>query len=135
MANSTGKCPENKLGCFVFQDRLLFFFPSRFYLQQQLNVSVGKELVEDFKKFNWPWITQRQKANKWGDLTSNLLLIGQPGNVTPCHYDEQENFFAQIKGRKRCVLFPPQMFDALYTYPVYHPVSCAPLAKMTVTLF
>lgn len=43
------------------------------------------------------------------------------GNVTPCHYDEQENFFAQVGGYKRVILFPPNQFDCLYPYPVYHP--------------
>ena len=52
------------------------------------------------------------------------------GNVTPCHYDEQENFFTQVHGLKRCILFPPNMFNCMYPYPVYHPhdrqsqVSC-----------
>lgn len=43
------------------------------------------------------------------------------GNVTPAHYDEQQNFFAQIKGYKRCILFPPDQFECLYPYPVHHP--------------
>lgn len=43
------------------------------------------------------------------------------GNVTPAHYDEQQNFFAQIKGHKRCILFPPDQFEYLYPYPVHHP--------------
>lgn len=43
------------------------------------------------------------------------------GNVTPAHYDEQQNFFAQIKGHKRCILFPPDQFECLYPYPVHHP--------------
>jgi len=41
--------------------------------------------------------------------------------VTPAHYDEQQNFFAQIKGYKRCILFPPDQFECLYPYPVHHP--------------
>jgi hypothetical protein len=54
----------------------------------------------------------------FGDLTTNMLLIGEYGNVTPCHYDEQQNLFAQVEGTKRCVLFSPQHFNALYPYPV-----------------
>lgn len=41
--------------------------------------------------------------------------------MTPAHYDEQQNFFAQIKGHKRCILFPPDQFECLYPYPVHHP--------------
>lgn len=43
------------------------------------------------------------------------------GNVTPVHYDEQENFFAQIRGTKRFLLFHPDQYENLYPYPVHHP--------------
>ena len=49
------------------------------YLQQGLNSTVGKSIVHDFLKFNWPWITNQQKNNNWGSLTSNLLLVGMEG--------------------------------------------------------
>lgn len=93
----------------------------RIYLQQQLNETVGKQIVIDFLGFNWLWISSQQKKQKWGPLTSNLLLIGLEGNITPNHYDEQENFFAQIQGYKRFILFHPDQFENLYPYPVYHP--------------
>ncbi|XP_069096461.1 hypoxia-inducible factor 1-alpha inhibitor [Pleurodeles waltl] len=93
----------------------------RFYLQQTLNDTVGKNIVVDFLGFNWNWINKQQAKHNWGQLTSNLLLIGMEGNVTPAHYDEQQNFFAQIKGFKRCILFPPDQFECLYPYPVHHP--------------
>ncbi|ESO87419.1 hypothetical protein LOTGIDRAFT_220114 [Lottia gigantea] len=92
-----------------------------YYLQQALNDSVGKSLVLDFIKFNWSWATEQQKKYKWGALTSNLLLVGMDGVITPAHYDEQQNFFAQIGGFKRFLLFDPSMFECLYPYPVYHP--------------
>uniref|UniRef100_UPI00398F5827 hypoxia-inducible factor 1-alpha inhibitor isoform X2 n=1 Tax=Pristiophorus japonicus TaxID=55135 RepID=UPI00398F5827 len=93
----------------------------RYYLQQTLNDTVGKKIVMDFLGFNWNWINKQQTKRNWGQLTSNLLLVGMEGNVTPAHYDEQQNFFAQIKGYKRCILFPPDQFDCLYPYPVHHP--------------
>uniref|UniRef100_UPI00358F8F23 hypoxia-inducible factor 1-alpha inhibitor isoform X2 n=2 Tax=Myxine glutinosa TaxID=7769 RepID=UPI00358F8F23 len=91
------------------------------YLQQPLNDTVGRNIVLDYLKFNWTWANQQQRRCCWDPLTSNLLLIGMEGNVTPCHYDEQQNFFAQVKGRKRCILFPPEQFDCLYPYPIHHP--------------
>jgi len=93
----------------------------RYYLQQELNDGVSSRMVEDFKAFRWDWVTAHQKRNNWGPLTANLLLIGQEGNVTPSHYDEQENFFAQLQGEKRFILFPPSQFGCLYPHPVYHP--------------
>ncbi|MGH0117297.1 UNVERIFIED_CONTAM: hypothetical protein FKN15_013820 [Acipenser sinensis] len=95
--------------------------PDRLYLQQTLNDTVGQKIVVDFLGFNWNWINKQQAKRNWGPLTSNLLLIGMEGNVTPAHYDEQQNFFAQIKGYKRCILFPPDQFECLYPFPVHHP--------------
>ena len=43
------------------------------------------------------------------------------GIVTPAHYDEQENFFTQVRGEKRVLLFSPDQFSNLYPYPVDHP--------------
>ncbi|KAL1139713.1 hypothetical protein AAG570_006691 [Ranatra chinensis] len=93
----------------------------RLYLQQMLNNTVGPGIVHDFLRFHWDWINSLQKNMSWGPLTSNLLLIAMEGNVTPCHYDEQQNLFAQIRGFKRFIMFPPEQFECLYPYPVYHP--------------
>nr|CAD7588920.1 unnamed protein product [Timema genevievae] len=93
----------------------------RLYLQQALNNTVGPAIVQDFLNFRWNWINSKQKSHSWGSLSSNLLLIALEGNVTPCHYDEQQNLFAQIRGHKRCVLFPPEQFECFYPYPVFHP--------------
>ncbi|CAC5402198.1 HIF1AN [Mytilus coruscus] len=93
----------------------------RLYLQQTLNETVGKNIVSDFLGFNWNWVTAQQKKNSFGPLTNNMLLIGQEGNITPVHYDEQENFFAQVYGYKRFILFPPEEFPNLYPHPTYHP--------------
>ncbi|XP_066250308.1 hypoxia-inducible factor 1-alpha inhibitor-like [Euwallacea similis] len=93
----------------------------RLYLQQPLNNTVGPCLVRDFVEFDWEYITKKHNKHNWGPLTSNLLLISQEGNVTPCHYDEQQNFFGQVHGYKRCILFPPRDFECLYPHPVHHP--------------
>ena len=94
---------------------------TRLYLQQMLNDSVGKNIVKDFLGFKWSWLTNMQKKMNWGTLTSNLLLIGLPGNITPVHYDEQQNFFCQVAGHKRVILFHPDQFECLYPFPLYHP--------------
>ncbi|GAB1609276.1 hypoxia-inducible factor 1-alpha inhibitor-like [Argonauta hians] len=91
------------------------------YLQQPLTEGVGEKIVRDFISFDWKWITTQQRDNNWGPLSSNLLLVGMAGNITPVHYDEQQNFFAQLRGVKRCLLFSPDQFKSLYPFPVYHP--------------
>jgi hypothetical protein len=62
-----------------------------------------------------------QQMGRWGPMTSNLLLVGQKGNTTPVHYDEQENLFAQVHGAKLFLLFAPDMFPCMYPYPIHHP--------------
>ena len=106
-----------------FFERIANFRSSdtRIYLQQMLNDSVGKNIVKDFLGFKWNWLTAVQRKMKWGTLTSNLLLIGLPGNITPVHYDEQQNFFCQVSGYKRIILFHPDQFKCLYPFPLYHP--------------
>lgn len=51
----------------------------RVYLQQTLNDTVGRNIVVDFLGFNWNWINKQQAKRNWGQLTSNLLLIGMEG--------------------------------------------------------
>lgn len=108
----------------------------KLYLQQMLDDSVGKNIVKDFLEFKWKWLTEMQRKMNWGSLTSNLLLIGLPGNITPVHYDEQQNFFCQVTGFKRVILFHPDQFKCLYPYPLYHPcdrqsqVSCERIEEL-----
>lgn len=114
---------RSKMKIWEFMKKLKEWKPGndRLYLQQPLNNTVGTALVGDFISFDWDYVSKKQTKNNWGPLTSNLLLISQEGNVTPCHYDEQQNFFAQVYGFKRCILFPPGDFERLYPHPVYHP--------------
>ena len=92
-----------------------------YYLQTALVEGVGSELSDDFGKFDWSGILALQRKLGWEDLTSNLLLIGERLNTTPAHYDEQQNLFAQLDGKKRCILFAPSDFVCLYPFPLHHP--------------
>jgi hypothetical protein len=49
------------------------------------------------------------------------VWIGAAGSTTHTHYDISENFYAQIYGVKRFVLFPPEETENLYLYPFLHP--------------
>ncbi|XP_013775038.1 hypoxia-inducible factor 1-alpha inhibitor-like isoform X1 [Limulus polyphemus] len=95
----------------------------RLYMQEPLNEKILKslQLVNDILTFNWGWARMQQKQNNWGPLTTNLLMISTQGNVTPAHFDNQHNLFAQIYGYKRFILFPPEDYDKLYPHPVWHP--------------
>lgn len=70
------------------------------YYQDTLTDAVGTSIKHDFVHFNWRWLNEHKKRYNWGQLTTNLLLISQPGNITPCHYDEQHNYFCQVWHRE-----------------------------------
>jgi len=112
-----------KLKFSEFVDRMRGWKPGddKIYLQQMLTDTVTPNIMRDFKKFNWSWLRELENKLNWSGLTSNLLLIGQPGNITPVHYDMQQNMFAQVHGYKRILLFHPKYFTSLYPYPVHHP--------------
>lgn len=44
------------------------------------------------------------------------LWFGPAGNITKLHYDVPTNFFAQVVGRKRFLLFPPNETKRLYRH-------------------
>lgn len=94
-----------------------------YYLQQRLLDTCGSELAKDIAAWKWDWVLALATEGHWGSLTTNLLLVGEPGTITPLHYDEQENVFAQIQGRKQFVLYPPSEFCNMYPYPFSHPAD------------
>lgn len=52
-----------------------------------------------------------------GEAAAPHFWLGGAGLLTPLHWDNLHNFFAQVSGRKRFTLFPPGEFDKLYPYP------------------
>jgi hypoxia-inducible factor 1-alpha inhibitor (HIF hydroxylase) len=95
---------------------------SKAYLQTALDVADFSETMQDHVfQFNYVWLNEIARQAGWGDIDTNLLLVGMPDVVTPAHYDSMENFFAQISGHKRCILFNPLQYRNLYPYPVHHP--------------
>jgi hypoxia-inducible factor 1-alpha inhibitor (HIF hydroxylase) len=95
----------------------------KIYLQNMLFEGLGEAIVRDFQEWKWGWAHKWQKALGFGPLSTNMLLVGQRGVITPTHYDEQQNFFAQIAGRKVVTLYSPADFRCLYPYPVGHPAD------------
>lgn len=52
------------------------------------------------------------------ELFRPMLWLSHSGVVTQTHYDTQHNYFLQLQGRKRFLLFPPSA--ELYSYPNIH---------------
>lgn len=92
-----------------------------YYLQQAVVVEMGPKMMEEYMRFSLEAALKFKVEGGWDSFSTNLLLVGSAGYITPCHYDEQQNLFAQINGIKRVRLFPPSAWKRLYTYPYNHP--------------
>ncbi len=51
------------------------------------------------------------------------LWFGPGQNVVPLHYDNRNNFLAQVKGKKRVLLFPPSELSRLQPFPFFRPTT------------
>mmetsp|Transcript_23696 Transcript_23696/g.43381 ORF Transcript_23696/g.43381 Transcript_23696/m.43381 type:complete len:578 (-) Transcript_23696:109-1842(-) len=78
----------------------------------------GVQIMKDIKQFRWDWLRQLMKGRH---PQMCQFFCGAEGGFSPCHYDPQDNFFAQIRGLKRVLLFHPKHFGCLYPWPVHHP--------------
>ena len=90
------------------------------YMQHTLTEGIGEKVAQDYKSFKWEWLLGIQQAIGLGRLKASVLWCGIAGCVSPLHYDEALNFFAQCVGQKRFVLFDPSQYTSLYPYPVHH---------------
>jgi Cupin-like domain len=81
--------------------------PQRFYIQRLSIPDALPELLDDI-------VTPDYVEKKQVLLTN--LWFGPAGNTTKLHYDVPNNFFAQVVGRKRFLLFPPNETKRLYRY-------------------
>lgn len=78
----------------------------------------GKQVAADIGDFKWEWL---EKMMGGRHVQICQLFCGTAGGFSPCHYDPQDNIFAQVSGFKRVLLFHPKHFGKLYPWPVHHP--------------
>jgi Cupin-like domain len=71
------------------------------------NWDAKKSLHEDVRFPN-------SAASRALDGPGSGILIGERGTITGLHYDYWHGFLAQIRGRKRVLLFPPEESKNLY---------------------
>jgi len=72
--------------------------------------------IEPLMVKNSSWKADESYLHRWTNA-----WLGPAGATTHTHYDITHNFYAQIVGVKRFVLFPPEDFVNLYLFPFLHP--------------
>jgi len=65
---------------------------------------------------NASWTPDKSYLFRWTNA-----WFGPAGATTHTHYDISHNFYAQIYGIKRFILFPPEQNENLYLFPFLHP--------------
>ena len=81
-----------------------------YYLQQQPIPIVFPDLLEDIQ------------IPEYFDPKLSLpphLWVGGSDNISPLHYDATNNLLAQVRGRKRLLLFEPKQTTSLYPFPAH----------------
>lgn len=80
----------------------------KYYLAQN-NIDMGpfSILAEDLESIIYI---------KTGATVTRNVWFGPSNAVTPIHFDTQNNFFCQLRGKKRFVLFSPDQTDYLYPF-------------------
>jgi hypothetical protein len=78
-----------------------------FHYVQQRSIPVEfPELLADLQVPRW--------IDRPDWIAATNLWYGGAGNVTPLHFDRDNNFYAQLRGRKHLTLFDPSHFLDLY---------------------
>ncbi len=75
-------------------------------------VPVERELPVLAARLDYPSCVPREL------ISAVNLWLAAPSTVTPLHYDDTHNLFAQVSGSKTFYLFPPENLDALYPGPL-----------------
>jgi hypothetical protein len=120
-ASSTGTAPPEATG----EERR----PPNLYLQVLLAWARGgaverrAEVQSELDRVDWPWLQRAFDVAGEGRLEACQLWCSNGGVNTPLHYDGSSNFLAQLRGRKRVLLFHPRHSFRLYPYPVGHPLD------------
>jgi len=81
--------------------------------------SLKAEVDEAIRSELWAEVVHAIGCSTW---IRTQLFIGPVGTLGAAHFDQYDNLFLQVRGRKRFLLFDPRSgARGLYTFPVHHP--------------
>jgi len=94
-------------------------FSPRLYLAMSPILTIIPELIKDLPS----------SLNLWsGQIEDVMFWLGPTGTISPVHFDESDNFLAQILGIKKIIFIEPKYSHCLYPYKekdkyIYSPVD------------
>jgi hypothetical protein len=94
------------------------------------HATMSSSMADDLRSLDWEWLGRALEAVGCEGLQSCSLWAGRSGGCTPLHNDALGNFFTQLRGRKRVLLFAPSMWACIYPYPSSHPKDTYAMADV-----
>lgn len=83
------------------------------------SASLKADLDKAVRRELWGEVVAAIQCGSW---IRTQLFIGPVGTLGTAHFDQYDNMFLQVRGRKRILLFDPRTgHRGLYTFPVHHP--------------
>lgn len=87
-------------------------------------------LLAELQAMDFGWLESALAAAESDGFHSCTLWAGYGGGSTPMHYDAVSNFFTQLVGRKRILVFEPGEWVNLYPFPSSHPMDSYVMADV-----
>eukprot|EP00930_Biecheleria_cincta_P070380 TRINITY_DN58014_c0_g1_i1.p1 TRINITY_DN58014_c0_g1~~TRINITY_DN58014_c0_g1_i1.p1 ORF type:complete len:385 (-),score=44.40 TRINITY_DN58014_c0_g1_i1:138-1268(-) len=81
---------------------------------------IKPELAQDLSELDRATLDQLTKLGDLGRLWGSQLFCSGRGALVPIHFDQSQNLHQQLRGRKRWLLFSPEMAGSFYPFPMYH---------------
>ena len=95
----------------------------KYMLQDILKVGLGNSLEKEFASFIWDVVDDIRKVAGYGPVISHELSIFEEGCYCPARYEEQDTIHAALTGKRRLMVFSPEVYASLYPFPVCHPAD------------
>jgi hypoxia-inducible factor 1-alpha inhibitor (HIF hydroxylase) len=113
--------------CVYLQQALLQADPAGQQPGLQPAGPLGEGMTADLSRgINYGMISAIAEAGKFGMPSRAQLFVGTAAAAharTVLHFDQYDNVFMQLSGRKTFLLFDPLQSGSLYPYPIHHPLD------------
>jgi hypothetical protein len=92
--------------------------PFHYYTRSALKEDGFGALLDDIKPHDFLIVRPQSMPN-----ANHMVNVwfGGPGITAQQHYDQAQNFYCQVRGKKRFLIAPPSSWFRLYPYPTEHP--------------